>query len=311
MILCVTPNPAVDRTLVVPGFAHGGVFRTQEYLVAAGGKGVNVARAVQTLGQEAVCAGFLGGFSGQSVAAMVQRTGLDACWTWLPGRETRTCVILVDPESAITSVLNEPGPQLTAADWTPLRADLLQAAGDVSVISFSGSLPPGSPSALFAALLADLVTMGKQVWVDTSSTALEAALQVRGVFLKVNDEEAAALMNRPIHTPADAVAAARQMMTKTRQPVVITLGKQGAVWVDGGQAWLAIPPVITGTGSVGSGDSFLAGLLVALANGAAQPAALGQGVAAGTANAHSLGSACFTRQDFESVMGQIQIIDGL
>ena len=95
MILCVTLNPALDRTLVVRDFAKGGVFRPQENRVAAGGKGINVARAVQILGGQAMCGGFLGGFSGQSLDRMVQKEGLQARWTWLEDRETRTCVILV------------------------------------------------------------------------------------------------------------------------------------------------------------------------------------------------------------------------
>jgi 1-phosphofructokinase family hexose kinase len=307
MILCVTPNPALDRTLVVKDFANGGVFRPQENMVAAGGKGLNVARAIHTLGGEPICAGFLGGFSGKYLAEMVQQGGVDSRWTWLSEGETRTCVILIDPETQLTTVVNEPGPQLTHADWSRLGEDLRQAAAQTSLISFSGSLPRASSPDVFAALVADLIAAGKQVWVDTSGAPLAAASNVRGIRIKVNDEEAAALVNAPIHNPTDAVAVARQIHARTRETVVITMGAQGAVLLDQDTAWHAAAPRIDVKSGVGGGDSFLGGFLLALHNGAALSAALGQAAAAGTANALSIGGGRFTRLEFEAIVQQIQV----
>lgn len=308
MILSVTLNPALDRTLVVPGFANGGVFRPQANTVAAGGKGLNVARAVQTLGGQTLCAGFLGGFSGQFLDKMVRDEGLQARWTWLEGRETRTCAILVDPDTLLTSVINEPGPLLTREDWTRLHDDLLQAAADVSYVSFAGSLPPGSPMDMFVALITDLIVAGKQVWVDSSGAPLQAISRVSKVAIKINDEEAAALMNQPINTVADAVATARSMIEHTGQHVVITLGKRGAVFVTPHEAWHAIPPDVTIKSGVGSGDSFLAGLLTGLSCGDAPSSALAQAAAAGTANALSIGGGSFTKAEFDDILKQIQVV---
>jgi 1-phosphofructokinase family hexose kinase len=308
MILCVTLNPALDRTLVVRDFARGGVFRPQENMVAAGGKGINVARAIRTLGGQSICAGFLGGFSGQSLAGMVRDEGMQAHWTWLESAETRTCVILVDPDTLLTSVINEPGPQLQRSDWTRLSHDLLSAAAETPFVCFCGSLPPGSSMDLFVSLITDLIAAGKQVWVDTSGVPLEAVSQIPGLAIKINDEEAAALMKHPIHTLTDAVAVARQMNAYTGQGVVITLGKKGAVFVNGDEVWHASPPNVTIKSGVGSGDSFLAGLLAGLSRGESAPMALAQATAAGTANAMSIGGGSFTRTEFEDLLKQVQIV---
>src|SRR5512132_4226494 len=108
MILCVTPNVAIDRTLSVSGFAAGGVWRAQAVRAAAGGKGLNVARALLGLGQSMCCAGPLGGRTGRQVAALADAEGLPARWTWIGG-ETRTSVIVVG-DGGETTVINEPGP---------------------------------------------------------------------------------------------------------------------------------------------------------------------------------------------------------
>jgi 1-phosphofructokinase family hexose kinase len=309
MILCVTLNPALDRTLVVPNFASGGVFRSQEYSAVAGGKGINVARAAQILGEQALCAGCLGGFTGQYVAAMVEQMGLASHWTLLQERETRTCVILVDPHTLLTTVVNEPGPMLSATDWESIHQDIHLAAKELSLISFSGSLPPGLPVEGFANLLAELIASGKEVWLDSSGAPLEAASRIKGLAIKINDDEASALTKIPIHSPDDAVNAAGQIMQQTQQTVVITMGKSGAVMLNKEIALQAIAPELTIKSSVGSGDSFFAGLLVAMLRRASWEEALAQASAAGTANCLSIGGGAFTRVEFEEILLQTRILN--
>lgn len=307
MILCVTFNPAIDRTMVVRDFAQGGVFRPQHTIVAPGGKGINVARAARALGGDAICAGFLGGFSGRYLESSVALEGIASRWTWLSNRETRTCVILIDPDTGLTSVVNESGPTVDAADWIRFRDDVLEAAGGTGIVSFSGSVPPGTPLAQFERLVRDLIAAGKHVWVDTSGAALKTAASVRGVALKVNEDEATSLTWRPIDSISDAVSVAREIYTDTVQTVVITMGERGAILVDGGKAWHAVPPPVAVKSAVGSGDSFLAGLVLALANGESFGQALAQATAAGAANALSVGGGSFTRSEFDGVLGQIRL----
>ncbi|HVQ54303.1 MAG TPA: PfkB family carbohydrate kinase, partial [Thermoanaerobaculia bacterium] len=141
-VLCLTPNPALDRTLTVPDLQLGTVARAPSARVAAGGKGVNVARALAALGTEALCMGPIGGASGRILADLAAAENLDAAWTWCDV-ETRSCIILVDPAARQTTVINEAGPLLQPGDWNRVSAEVLARASEARAVCLSGSLPPG------------------------------------------------------------------------------------------------------------------------------------------------------------------------
>jgi 1-phosphofructokinase family hexose kinase len=300
VILCVTPNPAIDRTLVVPGFKPGAAFRPTSQLAAPGGKGVNVARAIHILGGNALCAGFIGGGTGRQLAELAEREGLNAAWTWIDG-ETRTCIIVADPDAEAT-VINENGPVVTAAEWARLEADILRESVGSSAVCFSGSLPQGALPGAFAGLLGTLREAGRTVWVDTSGAALAAALTVPGLNIKVNGEEAGSALELTVQDIGSAAPAAAQLRARGAEIAVLTLGGQGAVLAHEAGCWHAQPPPVKVMSSVGSGDSFLAGLVQGFAAGLTPDEALRWGAAAGTANAMSVVGGRFSQQDFESVL---------
>jgi fructose-1-phosphate kinase PfkB-like protein len=128
-----------------------------------------------------------------------------------------------------------------------------------------------------------------------------------GVAIKVNDEEAGMLTGAAVRNVADAVAAAQAACVATGQCVLITMGGQGAILTDGRAVWHAVPPPVAIKSGVGSGDSFLAGLLAALARGESFSTALAEATAAGTANALSIGGGSFTRAEFETILRETQI----
>ncbi len=306
MILCVTPNPAVDRTLIVPQLNPGQVHRTTRTLVAAGGKGLNVARASRILGGDPLCMGFLGGHSGRLVAELAEREGLRSAWTWT-GAETRTCVIVVDEHAGDATVFNENGPRVSAADWAALSAEVRRESASAEIVCLSGSLPPGSPMASFAGLLSELCAAGKQVWVDTGSAALSTALSVAGLNLKVNAHEAGAILNQDVESAEAAFSVARALQARGANRVVITLGQAGAILVMSEGMWHAQSPAIQAVSSVGSGDAFLAGFVVALAKKQPSSEALRWAVAAGAANALSAGGGQFSAGDFNSLLARISL----
>jgi 1-phosphofructokinase family hexose kinase len=306
MILCVTPNPALDRTMTVPGLRLGEVGRATDTFVAAGGKGLNVARVVRNLGDAALCAGFLGGHSGRRLAELAEREGLPAAWTWI-APETRTSVILLDPQGGDATVVNEPGPAVTPDDWARLTADVLRAAAGCEFVCLSGSLPPGSTPELFAQLLGSLVAAGRHVWVDTSGAALAAALAVDSVGIKVNGAEAAAIAGHTVEDPAAGLATARELQQRSSRPIILTLGERGAIMAGTSGGWHAQPPTLRIVSSVGSGDAFFAGLVVGLARGLSETEALRQAVAAGAANALTVGGGRLELDDFHAILQQTTV----
>jgi 1-phosphofructokinase family hexose kinase len=315
-ILCVAPNPAIDHTLIVERFTPFEVNRAQASFVAAGGKGFNVARALSILGEPALCMGFMGGADGQRLVALAEAEGLPGQWTWLAG-ESRTCVIVADLHSGQATVVNERGPTATESDWRRLHEDVLRSATGTPWVCFSGSLPAGSPVERFTHLLADLCRQGNQVWVDTSGAALSAALSVPGVNIKVNESEARALLTQAggaagviaeVEAGGDVAALTTALRERTGGAVVVTLGAAGAVMatVSGGM-WRAAPPPIKVVSAVGSGDSFLAGVVCALVSSFPPSLALRWGVAAGAANALSAGGGRFALADFEQLSADTSV----
>lgn len=286
-ILCVTPNVSIDRTLLVPGFAAGGVWRAAEVTAACGGKGVNVARAVVALGHRATCVGLLRGHMGRLASESAAAEGLEAEWTWAEG-ESRTCVIIVGANGA-TSVVNEPGCPISAADWERFTADVAEAARSVSAVCISGSVPPGIPEGGFRDLIDRAGHHGCPVWIDASGAALAEAVAdaptAMPFGIKINGREAATLVGQPVASAESAAIAADAIRRGGIRNVAITLGAAGAVLVsDEARLW-ARPPAIAAANAVGSGDCFLAGLMAGWQESGSPEEALLLATAAGAANA--------------------------
>ncbi len=301
MLLSITPNPALDRVLTIPGFLPGMRADDTQAITTAAGKGVSTARAAHILGAKTLCAGFLGGVAGHRHQALLEQEKLPGAWTWIQA-ETRTCYIIVDPHSRKSTVINDPGPTVSSEDWTRLQADVVRLAEQSAYVSFNGSLPVGSPLEAYQGLIRALTEAGHFVWVDISGAALQTALDVIPTGLKVNGTEAGTLLGTTVSSVEEAAKAADTLRSNGIMIVIITLGELGAVMATSSGNWWARPPALEVVNAVGSGDSFLGGLLTALTNDASLPEALRNGVAAGGANALSLGAGQFELTDFETVL---------
>lgn len=299
MILCITPNPAVDRTMLTPVFQLGEVTRATELIVAAGGKGLNVARAVQILGGNPLCMGLLGGHNGRLLADLTQKEDMQAIWTWYAG-ETRTCIIVV-PQNGAATVINEPG-RIPEEAWDQFCADVGQQAKLAELVCLSGSLPLGAPSDAPADLIAVVKAAGVPIWVDSSGAALQQALTAVPHGIKINHQEAGNLLHIPIGNVETAAAAAHTIRQMGIDQVVITLGKQGAVLVNELGSWWAVSSPVMAVSAVGSGDTFLAGLAAALSQNQPPDEALRWAVAAGTANTLTAGGGQFNMADFARIL---------
>lgn len=286
MLLIITPNPALDRTMVFSGLRLGAVHRTDQVLVAAGGKGLNVARAARALGQAAVVCGPLGGHTGEQVAHLAAEEGLLCRWSTHAGGETRTCVLVVDASgTADATVLNEVGPPMSARTWMSFAAEVLETSASADLCTLAGSLPPGVPATALSALIRTLAERGRRLIADTSGEALQAATTAHPWGLKINGSEAASLLGRPIADVAAATWAVRELRGRGIALAAVSIGALGCVAADDTGIWWACPPAISAASSVGSGDSLMAGLTTGLLRGQPLPEALRFGVACGAADA--------------------------
>ncbi len=306
MIVTLTPNPSIDRVLIVPGFRRADVRRVAERRDDTGGKGVNVARVIATLGEPTLVCGPLGGITGGQIAALAAAEGLPTAWTTVAG-ESRICLLITDADDGDTLTINERGPQLAAEDWERFAADVQRRAAGASALTCSGSLPPGVlPDQLFALLS----RAAAPVYLDTSGAALLAALGQPFAAIKVNGHEIGEALGIAVETPEQAAVAAREVVRRGAARAIVTLGAGGAVAADATGAWHAAPPSIRMVSPVGSGDAVLSGAVVAIARrSAALPDALRLGVACGTANALTAGAGSVAIADIERIYADVTLRD--
>jgi len=263
MITVIGPNPAVDHILDVPGFVPGASWRSQSSLHVAGGKPMNVARTLRRLDVEVLLACPVGGKldGSQLIAEACQHLGIELCA--LPiAPPIRTCVVLVDTENTTSSVINEPGPHLSAEEaggYERLAMDSV-CAGNLAL--GSGSLPPGIPTDFYGRVARCARERGIRLILDTTGEALVRALESRPWAVKVNGEEIVAATGAP-----NIEQAVADVTDQGVEHVVVTLGADGARYF-GPDAALRIStaPVRT-VNPVGSGDAFLAGLSAGLNQG--------------------------------------------
>lgn len=301
MIITVTPNPSVDRTVTLPGeLVRGAVHRVTSASSEPGGKGVNVARALTLAGLDTVAvlpAGehdpILAGLAAQGVAFHA-----------VPVAGSVRTNLTITEDDGTTTKINEPGAVLEPAEAEELAWAVMQRAKGDHWVVLSGSLPPGLPDSWYSEMVAALKAHGCKVAVDTSDAPLTALADrldhAAPDLIKPNAEELAGLVGVTAESLEDAVsrgdaapvvAAARRLVDRGVGAVLATLGAAGAVLVDGDGGWLATPPPITPRSTVGAGDSSLAGYVRADVLGADAPGRLQMAVAYGSGAAALPGSA--------------------
>lgn len=279
MIVTLTLNPSLDRTIEIARLVRGEMVRATATRLDPGGKGVNVARALAAHKIPTCAVVPRNGPEGNQLTALLEAEGIDVCAVPVTGH-TRSNVSLVEPDGAVTKI-NEPGGPLGSDDLERITAAVLSAAVGADWVVASGSLPPGVPDAFYARLCMRLTDLGIRFAVDTSGPALTAALGARPALVKPNREELAELVSYRIDTVSDAVRAASAMRSAGVETVLASLGADGAVLVDRQGVRYGESPVDGNRSAVGAGDAMLAGFLAAgVTGGDALTEALSWGAAA-------------------------------
>jgi 1-phosphofructokinase len=304
MIVTVTPNPSVDRTVSLPtALTRGAVHRITTVSSEPGGKGVNVARALTQAGLDALAV--LPAPPSDPFVTALAAAGVPFA-TVPVAAAVRTNLAITETDGTTTK-LNEPGATLDAAALTALTDTVVHRAAGADWVVLSGSLPPGAPDDWYADVVSALRSVGCRVAVDTSDAPL---LALAGRFgdaapdlVKPNSDELASLAGRSAaeleDDPDAVVEAARSLVNRGVGAVLATLGSAGAVLVNAQGAWLATPPPITVRSTVGAGDSALAGYVRADVAGAEAPRRLQMAVAYGSAAAALPGSALPSPTDLD------------
>lgn len=314
MIITVTPNPSIDRTIVLPGeLVRGGVLRVAEVLDQPGGKGVNISRACVAAGVP-TCA-VLPVAGDDPFVHELDRLGVPSAPV-PPAGPVRVNLTLTEPDGTTTK-LNAAGSEVSTADLDALAQRVLAQPADGWFV-LAGSLPPGAPDGWYAELAGRLRASGRRVAVDTSDAALEAVVArlapgTAPSLLKPNAEELASVVGADAAElegdPGRVALAARTLVDRGVDAVLATLGGAGAVLVDATGAWHAVPPPTRVVSTVGAGDSSLFGYLAADLRGAAAPERLAEAVAYGSAAAGLPGTTVPTPDDVRTHTVRVRALD--
>ena len=311
MILTVTLNAAVDRTVAVPNFRLARRHRAVESRTVAGGKGINVARALTLLGRPVIAAGFVGGPTGTRVLEQLREESVLTDFTRIAA-ETRINMAVIDPTSGDQTEINERGPAVSPEEVKRLFERIGYLSSGAKICVLAGSLPPGAGDDLYARLIADLSRRGVAVVLDAEGEAMMEGVRAGASMVTPNEREAEELVGQEFSDGGDLATGLHELVRLGATEAAITRpeGCVAAVGEGAEQRLLEVhteplEPVST----VGSGDAFLAGYVAARYEGRSAEDCLAYGVACGAESTQHFGAGTVDRNQVERLLGEVAVHD--
>jgi 1-phosphofructokinase/tagatose 6-phosphate kinase len=309
VIVTVTLNTAMDRTLLVPNFQLGQRHRASLALSSAGGKGVNVARVLRHLGVRVVCTGFLGGRNGAQIADLLTDEGILNDFVRIEG-ESRTSVALLDPISDQYTEINEWGPEVSEAELDALREKLAYLTQRAEFVVFAGSLPRGVDPAFYAELVRDLARQQILTVLDTEGEPLRLAVAAEPYLVSPNLREAEALVGHEFVDDDDLTHGLDEIAELGARNVLVSVETGCYALVrDDREAHRVrgLAPRLEVVSTIGAGDTLLAGFLAARVAGKDVEESVRAAVAAGAASVLEPGPGRFDPRSVGRVANLVKV----
>ncbi|MGB7684292.1 MAG: 1-phosphofructokinase family hexose kinase [Solirubrobacterales bacterium] len=311
MILTVTLNAAIDRTVAVPNFRLAQRHRAVESRTVAGGKGINVARALNLLGRPVIATGFIGGPTGTRVMEQLHEESVLTDFIRIAA-ETRINLAVIDPTSGDQTEINERGPAVSPVEVKELFERIGYLAGGVKICVLAGSLPPGAGDDLYARLIADLGRRGVPVVLDAEGEAMLSGVRAGASMVTPNELEAEELVGQEFADAGDLAQGLHELVRLGATEAAITR-PQGCVAVVGENSDRRLLEVHTEplepVSTVGSGDAFLAGYVAARYEERPAEECLAYGVACGAESTQHFGAGTVDRNQVERLLGEVAVHD--
>lgn len=266
MITTVTLNASIDKAYHINmPLTKGTVMRVAECEDSAGGKGLNVARAIATCGEPVLATGFVGGNNGRYLCELVARDGLRERFVRVKN-ETRCCINVLEPDGGSTEFL-ESGRPIDQAELDEMMTTLSELAKQSDVVTMSGSVPVGAGGDVYASLVRLVREVGKPVILDASGDYLMRGIKALPTMVKPNIDEIGQLLGRKIEGIDEVVRAALELHEQGIEIVVVSLGAAGAVMACDEGVFRGHAPKIRSVNPVGAGDTMVGSFAVAIARG--------------------------------------------
>lgn len=304
-IITLTLSPAFDLHCYAKELLTG-----RENLVSivrreAGGKGVNISRALKENGTDSLCAVLLGSENGKEFEKSLLSDGLNFHALTIRGRIREN--ITVHTKTGEETRISFEGFSADPSALDDITERLTEYGLSDAVVTFTGRMPTGLSTGDAKDFLKGLQRKGARIVIDSRSFSLSDIADCSPYLIKPNEEEISAYMGKKITSLAEAAEAGRAICQMGVKNVMITLGGVGAVLVTDSKAWTATPPVIDAVSTIGAGDSAIAGFLSAIANGLDESEALRRAVAYGSAACLTDGTLPPRKKDVERIASQVRI----
>ncbi len=306
MIYTVTLNPALDKTVEIPGMALDTVNRITSMRTDPGGKGINVSKVIAKLGGESCAVGILGGESGRTLLAALEREGLRTHFRFVEG-QTRTNLKIIDRALHTNTDINEPGLTVSPADLDALLRDLLGMVHEGDIVVLAGSLPQGAPQDTYRVWTAACREKGARVCLDADGVLLAEGLKAAPYLIKPNEDELSRLVGHRLTDTDELIAEGRRLLKDGVTRVVISLGEHGALYLRGNEVLYAEGLSVPVGSTVGAGDSVVAALAYADSLGMSDADAVRLSTATGAANVMCGGTQPAEREAIEKLLPQVKI----
>jgi 1-phosphofructokinase family hexose kinase len=306
MIYTLTLNPALDLEFTVEHIEMGSVHRALASRADVGGKGFNVSRVLSLIGENTTAIGFTGGGTGKRLEEGLNNLHIPCELVQVRG-ETRTNVSIISGSPSEYIKINHPGPQVAGEEVEKILARMGEMTCPSDIWVLSGSLPPGVNRDFYARAITLIHAAKGLVILDTSGPALKYGCAAGPELVKPNAEEAAELVGMLVDGPETAIEASKALIALGPAQVVLSLGAQGGVALDGKNAWIARSPNIQATNPVGAGDALVAGLSAGMRRGWTLDQSLRLGIACGASAAQQPGTGIGSLDEIMRLSTQVEI----
>jgi 1-phosphofructokinase/tagatose 6-phosphate kinase len=310
MIITVTLNTAIDKTLEVPNFRIGRRHRSVDQTTMPGGKGVNVARAIKRLGRPVIATGFAGGATGTRIVEALTAESVLTDFVRI-GEESRTNTAVLDPTTGIQTEINERGPAVTEREMELFRDKLLYLAQGADICVFAGSLPRAVDPDIYGSLIKELRKLGVTTIVDTDGEPLRHAVRAEPDVVSPNVIEAEELVGHEFNDDEDRTLAVAEIVQQGAREAIMTVpdGVFAQVTTENGpQLYRVRVEQQEARAAVGSGDAFLAGYVACRYTGGSPEECLRLGVACGAESTQHFGAGVIDPHSVERLLGAVEAI---
>jgi len=306
-IATVTLNPTIDQTVFIPNFRAGEVNRVTQTQFDPGGKGVNVAWYLADYGFSICVTGFLGEENIQLFERLFTWKKIEDRFVRIDGR-TRSNIKIVDEVNQETTDINFPGQPPTTTDMQTLFQIVAEMTEDCHWFVLAGSIPAGCQADIYKDLVELIKKRGRAVALDTSGEALRLALPAAPNLVKPNIDELQELEGRPLETEAEVIEAARSWLAQGMETVVVSMGADGALFVEENEVVLAQPPKVTVKSTVGAGDAMVSGTVAGKSRGVSLAECARLGTAFSLSAISQVGAGLPSLEVIEEFMNQVVLV---